>query len=274
MDRSTRGIDYQDVPRPVAVLVDEYPSHFVDPPHSHQRAQLLYACSGVISLITEEATFTIPPQRAVWIPPGIVHEAHTLSAVSLRTLYINPPAETRLPRACRVLEVSNLLRELILVAAQLPVEYDASSREGRIMDLILDELASQSCAPPLLELQTPMPRDARLVRICRQILKEPDAPESIDDYADASGMARRTFTRTFRRETGISFNEWRLHVRLTGALSRLTTGVSITEVAFEVGYSSPSAFTAMFKRVFGVAPTHYFAEPRSLVHNNTMKLST
>lgn len=260
MERSTRGIDYQDVPRPVAVLVDEYPSHFVDPPHSHRRAQLLYACSGVISLITEEATFTIPPQRAVWIPPGIVHEAHTMSAVSLRTLYIDPPADKHLPRTCRVLEVSNLLRELILVAAQLPLEYDASSRDGRIMELILDELAAQSRAPPLLELQTPMPRDPRLVRICRGILQEPDAPDSIDAYAGAAGMARRTFTRTFRRETGVSFSDWRLHVRLTGALSRLTTGASITKVAFEVGYNSPSAFTAMFKRVFGVPPTHYFAQ--------------
>ncbi|HVK80846.1 MAG TPA: helix-turn-helix transcriptional regulator [Verrucomicrobiae bacterium] len=261
MERSTRGIDYQEVPRPVAVLVDEYPPRFVDPPHSHRRAQLLYACSGVISLITEDATFTIPPQRAVWIPPGVVHEAHTMSAVSLRTLYVDAPTQKRMPPVCRVLEVSNLLRELILAAAQLPVEYETTSREGRIMDLILDELSESARAAPLLELQTPMPRDPRLVRICRQILQEPDAPDSIDDYADAAGMARRTFTRTFRRETGISFNAWRLHVRLTGALSRLTTGASITEVAFEVGYNSPSAFTAMFKRAFGVAPTHYFATP-------------
>lgn len=261
MDRSTRGIDYQDVPRPVAILVDEYPPRFVDPPHSHRRAQLLYACSGVISLITDDATFTIPPQRAVWIPPGVVHEAHTRSAVSLRTLYVDAPPEKRMPPVCRVLEVSNLLRELILAAAQLPVEYETTTREGRIMDLILDELAESARSAPLLELQTPMPRDPRLARICRHILQEPDAPDSIDDYADEIGMARRTFTRTFRRETGVSFSAWRLHVRLTGALSRITTGASITEVAFEVGYNSPSAFTAMFKRAFGVPPTHYLAKP-------------
>lgn len=264
MERSTRSVDYQDVPRPVAVLVDEYPSDFVDPPHSHRRAQLLYACSGVITLITEKASFTVPPQRAVWIPPGVTHEAHTLSPVSLRTLYIDAPAHERLPAACRVLDVSNLLRELIMAAAQLPVEYETTSRDGRIMELILDELVESSKGAPFLELQAPMPQDARLVRVCRRILKEPDAPDSIDDYALACGMARRTFTRAFRRETGVSFSAWRLHVRLTGALSRLATGASITEVAFEVGYNSASAFTAMFKRAFGVAPTRY-------MHANTKR---
>jgi len=263
MERSTRSIDYQDVPRPVAVLVDEYPPRFFDPPHSHRRAQLLYACSGVISLLTESATFTVPPQRAVWIPPGMIHEARTHSHVSLRTLYVDVDAHPGLPHACRVLPVSNLLRELILVAAHLPTEYDESNRDGRIMQLILDELASAARTEPMLELQTPMPRDPRLMRICREILLQPDSTDTIDDYAAAAGMARRTFTRHFRSETGISFTEWRQHTRLMGALSRLATGTSITEVAFEVGYSSASAFTAMFRRTFGVPPTAYLAPEQS-----------
>ncbi|HRP11647.1 MAG TPA: helix-turn-helix transcriptional regulator, partial [Terricaulis sp.] len=219
MERSTRGIDYQDVPRPVAVLVDEYPPRFVDPPHSHRRAQLLFACSGVISLITDETTFTVPPQRAVWIPPGVTHEARTHSHVSLRTLYVDADPRHGLPRACRVLQVSNLLRELILAAALLPVEYDEQARDGRLMRLILDELAAAALGDPMTELQTPMPRDPRLVRICRDLLAAPDCTLAIDDYATEVGMSRRTFTRHFRTETGVSFNEWRQHARLMGALS-------------------------------------------------------
>jgi AraC-like DNA-binding protein/mannose-6-phosphate isomerase-like protein (cupin superfamily) len=256
MGRSTKGADYQHVPRPVAALADEYPAGFHDPHHHHERAQLLYASVGVMLVTTEHASFVVPPQRAVWVPGGMEHEAYVRTPLSLRTLYISEEACADLPKECRVIEVSNLLRELILEAARLPVEYDVNGRDGRVMDLILTELASMPRAP----LQVPMPRNPRLIRVCMQILRDPAQNDALDDWADASGMGRRTFTRTFRRETNISFATWRQNVRLMEAVSRLAQGNSVTEVAMIVGYSSSSAFTAMFRRTFGVPPTRYLAE--------------
>ena len=86
MARSTRGDDYQDVPRPVAALAGEYPPNWFDPPHSHKRGQLIYAISGVLVCSTSDATYVVPPQRAVWVPSGVTHEARTRGHVSLRTL--------------------------------------------------------------------------------------------------------------------------------------------------------------------------------------------
>lgn len=258
MQRSTRGEDYQHVARPVAVLIDEYPPNFVDPPHSHERAQLLYASAGVMSVMTDAASFTIPPQRAVWMPAGVVHEALTRGHVSLRTLYVEPGADQRLPQRCQVLKVSNLLRELILEASNLPVEYSLDGRDARIMALILDEIA-EAVEHPASALSVPMPQDPRLIRVCRAVMQEPSQEDHLDRWADAAGMGRRTFTRAFRRETGLTFAEWRQQVRLAEALSLLSLGQSVTRVAYEVGYNSPSAFTAMFQRAFGVSPSHYFA---------------
>ena len=73
-------------------------------------------------------------------------------------------------------------------------------------------------------------------------------------------MGRRTFTRAFRKDTGMSFAEWRQNVRLMEAVSLLSIGEPVTRVALDVGYNSPSAFTAMFRRTFGVAPSHYLQE--------------
>ena len=70
MSRSTRGDDYQDVPRPVAALADEYPPNSYDPPHSHKRGQFVYAISGVLVCTTRDATFVVPPQRGLWVPSG------------------------------------------------------------------------------------------------------------------------------------------------------------------------------------------------------------
>lgn len=256
MGRSTKGADYQNVPRPVAALSDEYPAGFHDPRHSHARAQLIYASKGVMLVMTDQASFIVPPQRAVWVPAGTPHEAYARRQLSIRTLYVSVEACASMPKTCRVIEVSDLLRELIIEAARIPVEYDVDGRDGKVMELILAELRTMHGAP----LQVPMPGNERLVRVCMAILKDPAQNDALDEWADAAGMGRRTFTRTFRKETNVSFASWRQQVRLMEALSRLTTGQSVTDVAFTVGYSSSSAFTAMFRRTFGVPPTRFLSE--------------
>jgi AraC-like DNA-binding protein len=256
MGRSTKGADYQDVPRPIAALSDEYPAGFHDPRHSHTRAQLMYASKGVALVMTDTASFIVPPQRAVWVPAGMPHEAFARHKLSIRTLYLSSEACIGMPRSCRVIEVSDLLRELIVEAARIPIEYDVGGRDGKVMDLILAELKTMHGAP----LQVPMPNNGRLVKVCMAILKDPGQNDALDEWADTAGMGRRTFTRTFRRETNVSFASWRQQVRLMEALSRLTTGESVTDVAFTVGYSSSSAFTAMFRRTFGVPPTRFLSD--------------
>lgn len=207
-------------------------------------------------MITSAASYVIPPQRAVWIPAGTVHEVHCRGKVSCRTLYVQPQAAADLPKACQIIEVSDLLRELIVEATRIPVEYDEAGRDGRLIALLLDEIRSSRTAP----LHVPMPADHRLVKVCAAIMREPAEPDRLDHWAEVAGMGRRTFTRTFRRETGLSFASWRQNVRLMEAMSRLAVGEPVTRVALDVGYRSPSAFTAMFRRAFGVAPTHYLTE--------------
>lgn len=211
MARLLKKADHcQDVARPVAAMALECPRGCIDTFHTHRRAQLLYASAGVMSVMTREGAFVVPPQRAVWLPAGIEHEVHYGVPVSLRTLYIEPHAHAHLPAQCRVLEVSDLLRSLILAAVNLPTEYDLGGREGRIMALLLDEIAAMSTVP----LHAPMPRDERLARVCRAMFKDPMREQRLDDIARAVGMSRRTVTRLFRRETGMSFVAWRQHVRL------------------------------------------------------------
>jgi AraC-like DNA-binding protein len=250
-----RSIDVEQTPRPVVALADEYPAGFVDARHSHRRAQLLYATTGVMSVVTDDGSFVIPPQRAVWIPGGVEHEVSCRGAVSLRTLYVDAPENVRLPRRTCVLEVSPLLRALILEVMRFKREYALDGREGRIAQLILDEIVTL----PVTALHVPMPQDARLARVCRAMLDDPAKDEDLDALASLAGMSRRSLTRLFRLETGMSVVAWRQHLRLLEALSLLAIGQQVTTVAFDVGYDSPSSFTAMFHKVFGVAPSQYFA---------------
>lgn len=232
---------------------DEYRPGYVDQMHRHGRDQLLYASAGVMSVTTAKASFVIPPQRAIWIPAGVGHEVSCRGHVSLRTLYFVGGLTFDQGVDCRVIEVTHLLKALIVEVAHLGATYEASGRNERMIGLLLLELAAMSGAP----YSAPMPRDHRLLRVCRAILADPAGQHGLNEMAALAGMGRRTFTRAFRAETGMSFAIWRQQVRLMEALSLLASGCSVTNVAFDVGYESPSAFTAMFQRSLGMPPSRY-----------------
>ena len=244
--------DIDDVSRPVIGLADEYMPGFIDPFHSHDRAQLLYASAGVMSVEVEAASFVVPPQRALWIPRGMLHQVSCRGDVSLRTIYFDARYDFT-GGECRVIEVSDLLRALILEVVKFEGPYRESGREGRIIDLLADEMVSMPDAP----YHVPLPRDPRLLRVCQAILADPTDNRDLDQWASVAGMGRRTFTRLFRANTGMGLATWRQQVRLMEALSMLAAGQPITTVAFDVGYDSPSAFTAMFHRSFGIPPSQY-----------------
>ena len=238
--------------RPVIALQDEYPAGYVDPMHSHEHVQILYASAGEMSVRTPETSYVIPPQRAVWLPAGTKHEVACRGPVSLRTLYL-PCGNDGKGQACRVFEVSNLVKSLILEVVHFPALYDIDGREGRIIGLLLEEIERMPNAP----YQVSMPSNPRLLRVCNAILANPSDPRDIDDWAALAAMGRRTFTRSFKQETGMGLAVWRQQVRLMEALSMLAAGASITQVTYDVGYDSPSGFAAMFRRAFGVPPSQY-----------------
>jgi len=236
--------------RPIVAFADEYAAGFVDPFHSHQRSQLCYAASGVMSVVTDTTSFVLPPRRAIWIPAGVNHQVACRGLVQLHVLYVDPILDTQ-PQHCRVFETSSLVRALIEEILTFEHAYDEDGREGKLVRLLLDEIARM----PNIDIHAPMPEDKRLLRVCNAILANPADPRDIDDWAAVAGMGRRTFTRAFKDNTGMGLATWRQQVRLMEALSLLHAGWAVTTVAYEVGYESPSAFTAMFHRTFGMTPT-------------------
>jgi AraC-like DNA-binding protein len=113
---------------------------------------------------------------------------------------------------------------------------------------------------PVLPLSLPLPRHPDLAGRCRAFLREPQAHDAIGGWCAALGVSRRSFTRLFRQETGLSFVAWRQQACLVVALPRLAAGESVTAVAMALGYDNPAAFTAMFKRLLGAPPRNYLPQ--------------
>ncbi len=253
--RSEDYLDYQDVPRLMTVLVRDQDTGQYNEPHSHRHGQLLYAASGVMRVATPTGLWVLPPRRALWIPPQVVHDQRMLSPVQMRSVYIEPEAAGRFGDSCKVVEISSLLRELILALAEQSIEYPQEGRNAHVVALILSELERARTLP----LQVPWPRDRRLVSVCTAILENPEQAHSVDYWADRVGASSRTLIRLFQHETGLNFRHWVQQVRLATAIDRLDRGHPIGHIAHALGYDSQSAFSAMFRRVMGESPREFMA---------------
>lgn len=252
-ERSEDYLDYRDVPRQMTVLVRNQHTGEYNEPHTHKHGQVLYASSGVMRVAAQNGLWFLPPKRALWIPAGVVHDQLMLSPVKLRSVYIDPEASQAFGAECKVLEVSVMLRELILALADQPVEYPQNVRNAHIVGLILSELELSRSLP----LQIPWPADRRLASVCDAILAHPENAQSIDYWADKVGASSRTLIRLFLKETGLTFRHWVQQVRLATALDRLEQGQAIGVIARDLGYASPSAFSAMFRRIMGESPREF-----------------
>lgn len=251
--RSKKADDLQSASPAIVALARDDEQGYVVEPQQHPRGQLLYAVEGVMRVRTPEGMWIIPPRRALWIPAGVVHEVTMLTRVSMRTIYIKAAKAAKFGATCRLIEVSGLLRELILALLEEPVEYPAEGRGGYLANLILFEINRA----PHVPIEIPWPRDRRLTAVCEAIIENPGLQRSLEDWADIAGASTRTLIRLFQRETGLHFRHWVQQVHLAEALCCLTRHESIGEIARKLGYASPSAFTSMFRRVLGVSPNQY-----------------
>jgi AraC-like DNA-binding protein len=249
--------DPDEVPRSVVGLTIELASIHETEPHRHRKAQLLYVISGVITVEASGGMWTVPPHCAIWIPSGVAHVARTSGRILIGSLYIEPTLARPLRGECGILFVQPLLRELLLRFISGPSLYpEGDTREERLVSVLLDELQ----AAPLEPLHLPMPADRRLRRLVETLIDDPSVRFTIEEWGARVGASNRTLTRLFQKETGMSFVRWRQQLHIGLALQRLASGQSVTNIAFDLGYESPSAFIAMFRRMLGTTPARYFSE--------------
>lgn len=243
-----------DVESAITTLTRDYAAGHVIPLHFHDRDQLVYASRGVMTVRTRKGTWVVPPHRSVWIPAQTPHSITMSGQVAMRTLYLKARLAKELPRDCCVINVSPLLKELILYSCTLRTLKKSAKRQMHLVAVILHQLEEVQTVP----LQLPHMSDPRLNRIAEILISNPRDSRTLTQLCKVTGAGKRSIERLFQREIGMTFGKWRQQLRLMQGIRLLAEGAKVTHAALESGYGTPSAFTSMFRKALGITPSSYF----------------
>lgn len=226
--------------------------------HTHPEGQFFMALQGVIVCEADGQRAVLPPGRLGWVPPNLPHGAAVhgngaMQGLAGYTIHLAPEYCHALPTRSLVLRLSTLARAVIARMCDWPNGIPPDAAALRLMQVFLDEIVSAEPDP----LNLTMPRHPRLLEMAVAIADNPADETDLDAWAQRLGFSRRSITRHFRAETGMSLVEWRQIARLQRGMQLLAAGDSVTSVAIELGYDSVSSFIALFRRILGTTPARF-----------------
>lgn len=240
-----------------AILVLSWPleAGFWFPEHAHHEHQLNWTTSGVLGVAVGDQSWVLPPTLALWLPAGVRHSTGATRAAVLRSLFL--PAN--LPDLGEGRPVPVAVDGLLIALATHLEREDLDDRaRARAEAVVMDALRPLSSRPVVLR----EPVDPRCRAVAAALHARPDDDRSLAAFAAAVGSSRRTLSRLFVLETGLSFERWRRQLRVRSALPMLAEGLPVDHVARAVGYATASAFLAAFRRAVGTSPGHYLGRRR------------
>lgn len=217
--------------------------------------QLLFPFKGTINATVGDQVWVVPTGQGLWIGRGLRYHVRVTTAAGIRAVFFHPTVQRLPTRQPRRIAISPLLREILRRILEIGQLDAGDTGHQHLLAVLIDELTATRRLP----LRISTPADPRAAAAATAIRSSVGAHRPISVVARAAATSPRTLSRLFRVETGLGVGAWRQQVRLGRAVELLGDGEPVSRVAGAVGYRSPSAFVAAFKRAFGVTPTRYFA---------------
>ncbi|ANY09018.1 AraC family transcriptional regulator [Pseudonocardia sp. HH130630-07] len=253
MSRSGLPVHAPDLPG-AAVVVSRIPLDrgHVFGEHSHPAHQLAWAARGVLRIGLGATSWVLTPGRALWIPAGVPHVTTATEASAMRGVYLWPDRVPDGGDEPAVLGVDPLLAALIDHLADTGLD---PGERRRAEAVLFDRLRpARDAGGPGTAVRLVWPRDPRARRVADALAADPADPRDLAAWGRLTGAGERTLSRLFRAETGLGPGRWRAQLRVRAALELLGSGLPVATVARRVGYATPSAFVAAFRRATGVTP--------------------
>jgi AraC-like DNA-binding protein len=240
-------------PESIAMKIVQLPEVTSFPMDRHSWGQFVYSVAGVIELTVKSSRYAPPPDFGVWLPPETEHLAWAGDETSYLLLDIEQRLCDRLPRQASILSVGPIAKAILLDLKKREIGAPQTADDARLMRVLIDQL---SVGSPL-ESFLPLSDDRVLKPVLEALCKNPGDGRSLEEWARHVHSTERTLARRCKRDLGMSFVKWRQRLRLSRALAMLADGLSVQTVGHRLGYSTTSAFIAMFQAAVGATPNAF-----------------
>lgn len=94
--------------------------------------------------------------------------------------------------------------------------------------------------------------------VCSALQRDPGDCSTLAHWSARLDLDEKTIQRLFRKDTGMTFGQWRQQARLLLALERIAVGEKIIDIAGELGYDKLVRSPAYSESSFGKTPSHFF----------------
>lgn len=229
------------------------PAEATYPQHRHAWGEFVYSFSGVMEVKLVDVHYLAPPPYGIWLPPDVEHRGLNRHEACHCSLYIAAELCGRLPNTACALTVTPLIRAILDHLRQHPPGLPRSVEEERLLEVLVDQLAGADSAGSYL----PTSSDPLLTPVLSALVENPADNRSLPELARAANTTERTLMRRCQRDLGMSLAEWRQRLRVVQAMPLLEAGRTVESIALDLGYSSSSAFIAMFRKLMGITPDEF-----------------
>lgn len=228
--------------------------------HKHAWGQIIFVKYGIVTLNIENERFIAPLGFAIWIPPNYQHSCFNHLPAKFRSINICEEEAVKLSQTPSLLKLSNIALSIIDSFFDHSTLQLATEQDFRKSLVLIDELHNAMIGHTYLPYS-----EHRLLRPILQALEvDPANRLTLKEWANKVFTTERTLARYFRKELGMSFNEWCQRLRFIHSISLLEQNQTVEEIAFKVGYRSTSSFINMFQALSGTTPNLY-----KKLHKNT-----
>jgi AraC-like DNA-binding protein len=241
-----------DLPAPIFFRTEHMPAHGTYPVLRHAWGEFVYSFSGITEVKAGHQHFLAPPHLGLWIAPDTEHTGFNHEEAVHCSVYVRRDLCTGMPdHSCAVM-VSPLLRAIL---EHLRDHEGTQRAQARLLRVLVDQLSTCTTTGSFI----PRTDDTDLDAILQALRDNPADNRTLSALAATFGMSERTLMRRCQQELGMSLTEWRQRLRLVHALPLLRSGHKVESIAFDLGYTTSSAFIAMFRRLTGSSPQRYAA---------------
>lgn len=242
-------------PEAIFVVHDKVERRF--PVHQHQKGQLTYVDGGIAYVHIQGKILVIPARHYIWIPPGMLHFLTVKSsATAIRNLYFSLTNAEPFYSRMGIYPVDSLLLEMLIFTERFNRETDKDSRYYPFLTALLNILPEISNNH--LHTVLPVTRNERLVPILKYMEGHIAEEISLHLISKEFSISERTLSRIFQAELGISFLQYLKQLRMVKAVElMLQTDLTLSEIAYETGYQSISAFSNTFYQLTNTRPSQF-----------------